>query len=89
MGGSSGFPGSNVKINGNTDNRSDKNYRYYGNGGYYGDTPGTIPYGGGYGSNDFFDDELEEFFRSFGLEDDIFGDFFDSGYGERQPDNQL
>ena len=97
MGGNLSVPGLKFEINGTKDNKSDREYddRYYGNGGYYDNVPGTIPYGGGYGSDDFFGDELDEFFRSFGLGDsfgmggDIFGDFFDSGYGKDQPDEQL
>ncbi|MDO5397021.1 MAG: hypothetical protein Q4G33_03745 [bacterium] len=93
MGGScdKALPGLGFEIGGDEKNSSGSEYDdgHYGNGGYYDDGFGTSPYRGDYGSDDFDDNELDDFFRSFGFGDDFFNDFFGSDYGEIQQEDQL
>lgn len=94
MGGSCemALPGLGIEVGGNVENSSGREHdgRHYGNGGYYDNDPETSPYGGGgYGNDDFYGNELDEFFRDFGFGDDFFDEFFGGDGGEIQQDDQL
>lgn len=65
--------GTNIEAYRKNDSDSSDSRHYRGRDDYYGGSE-DIPFGGS--QTDPFNDEFDEFFRSFGFGDDFFGDFF-------------